>query len=189
MLALKKLIRTQKEIEKLYNLKSNENNDKKQIENILQQNNINFVLFDETKETILTIWNKYKDKQFGEKTEQKIKTEIENAFDNEIFVYFNDSEIEIVLRDETKQFTSHFERLVIYPKKYDDRFLIGNKIQERQSNEIYINIKNYIDNLEQTAQELLDLHKKALKKRTFVLFFANSSLFLLFLAILLYPLK
>ena len=79
MLALKKLIRTQKEIEKLYNLKSNENNDKKQIENILQQNNINFVLFDETKETILTIWNKYKDKQFGEKTEQKIKTEIESC--------------------------------------------------------------------------------------------------------------
>jgi len=158
-----KLLKTQKEIATILEQPpATTDNDK--IKKVLLHNNLKMTIFGETIDTVCAIWNQYAGKQFGDKTADKVKKEIEQQLDNMFFVYFAGREIWLNLRDTTKKYNDNrFDTVKIITKKYDDKMLDNNKMQEIQPQMFCVYaIKNYIDDIDATTTKIIEAHKTAL---------------------------
>lgn len=156
---------TLKEIEKINTARKEQDSEQKQIKIILLKNNLKIAIFKDTIKTICEIWNKYTGKQYGEKTKDKIKKEIEQTFDNNFFIHIGYDYIYINLRNETKQYNhSFFDSLKIYTKYGDFHPLKNNTIQKIDPTYFYIyGVKNYIKNIDTTILKIQQAHQKALE--------------------------
>ena len=159
-----KLLKTQKEIATILE-QPLATTDEEKLKRVLLRNNLKMTIFSETIDTICTIWNQYAGKQFGEKTADKVKKEIEQQFDNLFFIHFCGREIWLNLRDTTKKYNDNrFDTVKIITKKYDDKMLDNNKMQEIQPQMFCVYaIKNYIDDIDTTTKTIIEAHKMALE--------------------------
>ena len=167
---LLKLERENKKLEEIRNSKENET--KKQIKTILQKNNIKIAFFQEVAHSIVEVWNQNEGKQAGEKTRQKIAEEIEQIFDNKIFVYVFKSEyyptttVTVTTKDKTGKYTGN-EKITIISnninlKPIDQTNKINKiKIEELREQDAI----TYVDDLDKTANEIIELHKQAEQKQ------------------------
>lgn len=157
-----------RELKKLEQLRANtKDTTSDKIAIMLQQDNIKKGLFDDTIEKVLEIWNKYKGKQLGERTKEKIQQEIEQHFNNNIFVYIYNGDysynthITITTKDKTKNYNGDY-KIQITTHDYKNKFLIDNQIQEitkEQAREE--KAKDYIKNPQEQANKIIKLHEKA----------------------------
>ena len=167
------LSKLEKEIKKLEEIRnSKENETKKQIKIILQKNNVKIAFFQDIAFSVVEIWNKYEGKQAGEKTRQKIAEEIEEIFDNKIFVYIFKSEyyptttITITTRDETGKFTGSEEITIITNNLSTKPIDKTNKINTIKLEELREqDATTYIEDLDKTTSEIIELHAQAEQKQ------------------------
>lgn len=167
---LLRLERENKRLEEIRNSKENET--KKQIKTILQKNNIKIAFFQEVTYSIVEVWNQYEGKQAGEKTRQKIAEEIEQIFDNKIFVYIFKSEyyptttITVTTKDNTGKYTGN-EKITIISNNINlkpiDQTNKINKIKLEELREQ--DVATYVEDIDKTANEIIELHKQAEQKQ------------------------
>lgn len=151
-----------KEIEKLNQIKGETTNEK--IKKILQNENIKTTFFNDVINKIVEIWNKYEGKQLGEKTRQKIKEEVETHFDNEIFFYPYAQEFSIMNRDASKKYNGNL-KITIVSKNWQNKFTEENKILKLQIENLTEQTTHcrYVENLDETVNQIIEEHQKALK--------------------------
>lgn len=157
-----------KELDKLYNIKdTEEDTQSKRIKLKLQKNNTLLALFEDVKNKVVEIWNKYENKSIGEKTTQKIQQEIENAFDNEIFVYINYINIHITTRTKDKKYTGE-TKITLFA---NNNSYYGIKTQENKAIKLNIEdvriaeVKTFVENLDKSVKKIEELHQKAYQKQ------------------------
>ena len=132
----------------------------------LQQDNLKMALYDDTIEKVIEIWNKYKNKQLGERTKEQIIDEIQQHFNNKIYVYISnynsyDESISIALKNENNYCNNNY-RIEIITNEYNIKLLKNNQIQEitkEQTREK--ETKQYIKNPQEQANKIIKLHEKA----------------------------
>jgi len=160
-----------KEIEKADKIRnSNEAETAKKIQIILQNNNIKIGFFKDTAEVVANIWNKYKGKQAGAKTRQKIGEEIANAFDGNIFAYVYTAEYShatsiTILTNDTAEYSRGYkiELITKYPHTLINK---GNTIQEISPEDLReCEAKEYTENTKATALQIIELHRQAEEKQ------------------------
>ena len=151
-----------KEIEKLNNLKENGTPNKK-IEILLQTDNVKIGLYNDIINTVVEIWDKYENKQLGDKTKEKIKLEIEQIFDNKIFVHPYYNYIYITTRDASGKYKGD-TYIRIITNHYEKKLTENNKILKLNIEDLREEEKNtYTTNLTETANEIIHQHKQALQ--------------------------
>lgn len=149
-----------KELNKLNNLKENGTQAKK-IEILLQNDNVKIGLYNDVIDAVVETWNKYSGKQLGERTAEKIKMELEQLFDNKIFAYIRNSYIYITTRDASGKYKGNAE-IEIKPNHYEKKMTENNKILTLNVEDLHeTDNNNYTENLEETATQILELHKQA----------------------------
>ena len=157
---MKQLNNYLKELNKLNELKENGTQAKK-IEILLQTDNVKIGLYNDVIDAVVETWNKYSGKQLGEKTAEKIKMELEQLFDNKIFAYIRNSYIYITTRDASGKFTGN-TKIEIRPNHYEKKMTENNKILTLNVEVLHeIDNNKYTENLEETATQILELHKQA----------------------------
>ena len=132
----------------------------------LLDNNAKYALMQDTLPTIIEVINANSGKPFGEKTKERIQTEIQNKLDNNVFVYISKNDIYISNRTEDKQYSGNFA-VTCYATYTDGK---QNSITdgENKLQEISIDIFHtfgevvYTANARATAKKLIALHQKAL---------------------------
>lgn len=153
-----------KEIEKLDKLQNN-GTDINQLKILLQTDNTKIALYNDVIDSIIGTWNKYENKQLGDKTKEKIKLEIEQIFDNTIFVYISKNEFRVYTRDANKKFNGKTLIEIITKNWEYNTTTEDNKIKQI-SKDMFMErntYNNYTENIEETANEIISLHKQALQ--------------------------
>lgn len=157
-----------KELTKLYNIRdTEEDSQSKRIKLKLQRNNTLLALFEDVKNTVVEIWNKYENKSIGEKTTEKIQKEIENAFDDEIFVYINYNNIYITTRTKDKKYTGE-TKITLFA---NNNSYYGIKTQENKAIKLNIEdvriaeVKTFVENLDEAVKKIEELHQQAFGKQ------------------------
>lgn len=157
---MKQLNNYLKELNKLNELKNTET-PQDQLKKLLQLDNIKIALYNDVIDAVVETWNKYENKQLGEKTQEKIKLEIEQLFDYKIFAYIRNSYIYITTRDASGKFTGN-TKIEIRPNHYEKKMTENNKILTLNVEDLHeIDNNKYTENLEETATQILELHKQA----------------------------
>jgi hypothetical protein len=163
---MKKLLNYERELNNLKGMENNTDIDK--IKLLLQKDNIKLALFDDVVPVLVEVWNKYANKQLGERTREKIRNEVQERLDNNIFCYIaNDyyycnERITITTRDESKQFTGDF-KIEISSNNPNFRLVdTSNKIQELKIENLKENsARQKTEDLQATAERIVELHKQA----------------------------
>lgn len=159
-----------KELLKMDELKNNNGDTIAKIQKKLQNNNIKIGLYNDIINIVVETWNKYAGKKAGEKTREKIAKEIENTFNNNIFVYITGGEyvseqnIYITTKDETGNYTGN-TKIRIYTRTLQNRLI------NRDNTINNINIEDlkeadantYTADTLATAQKIVELHEHAKK--------------------------
>lgn len=149
-----------KELNKLDNLQENGTPNKK-IEILLQTDNVKIGLYNDVINTVVETWNKYENKQLGDKTKEKIKLEIEQIFDNKIFVYPYYNYIYITTRDASGKYKGDTDIRII-TNNYEKKLTENNKILKLNVEDLREEEYNtYTTNLTETANEIIKQHEKA----------------------------
>lgn len=130
--------------------------------------NAKIALFNETLPTVLKVLEKYKNKPYGPKTEQKIKDEIKEKTNCGFYISSKYSSQEYHIF--TLEFISNDYNIVCGTKYIDGKqkkLLDDNKIQvpELKDLTIYYSSKEYIDNIPKRIKDLKRLYKKAYEKQ------------------------
>lgn len=158
------LTRYLKEIEKLDKLQNN-GADIDQLKILLQTDNTKIALYNDVIDSIIETWNKYENKQLGDKTKEKIKLEIEQIFDNTIFVYISKNEFRVYTRDANKKFNGR-TLIEITTKNWEYNTTTEDNKIKQISKDMFMERStdnNYTENIEETANEIITLHKQALQ--------------------------
>lgn len=151
-----------KEIEKLDKIQNN-GADIDQLKILLQTDNTKIALYNDVIDSIIETWNKYENKQLGDKTKEKIKLEIEQTFDNKIFVYINYNYIYITTRDASGKYNGD-TNIKIITNHYEKKLTENNKILKLNIEDLREEEENtYTTNLTETANKIITLHKQALQ--------------------------
>ena len=130
--------------------------------------NAKIALFNEITPIVLEVLEKYKNKPYGPKTEQKIRDEIKEKINCNFYI-----------SDRYSSQEYHILPLNIYGNAYDiecgtkyiegkqKKLLDDNKIQVPELNDLtlYYTSKEYIDNIPKRIRELKKLYKKAYEKQ------------------------
>lgn len=103
------------------------------IENRILKDNARNALFDEVMPKAIEIWNKYAGKQYGEKTKEKIRKEVNEATGCYLYAssgYSSDEFFLVPSVDSEVEYWFLPRDLEVYPHPYNSgRFLVNNKIQ------------------------------------------------------------
>ena len=160
-----------KEVEKLQEIDKEQDETKRKIKTILQNNNIKIALLNDVAPTLAEIWNKYEGKQLGEKTYNKILKEFEAAFNYDFFIYpprdiqYEQQYITITDKDASRKYSGNI-KIKIYTV---NNFLINNKIQKITAETLKeYDTKNYVENLDAAADEIIALHKEAVQHQELI---------------------
>lgn len=132
------------------------------------KSNAKIALFKETLPTVLEVLEKYKDKPYGPKTEQKIKDEIKEKTNCGFYISSRYSSQEYHIFP--LEFISNDYNIVCGTKYIDGKqkkLLDDNKIQVPELNDLtlYYSSKEYIDNIPKRIKDLKKLYKKAYEKQ------------------------
>lgn len=131
-----------------------------EIVNRILRNNAKIALFEQIKNDLIEVLNKYNSKSIGEKTAEKIKNEMMERCN--VRVYINDREITVYPNHE-RTFNDYNLSLFLNTGNYDNNyFLKGNKLQCEYLNTIYIGyVYNFVENpaerIEQIKQKQIEL--------------------------------
>ena len=157
---MKQLNNYLKELNKLNGLKDAETPHGK-LKKLLQLDNIKIALYNDVIDAVVETWNKYSGKQLGERTAEKIKMELEQIFDNKIFAYIRNNYIYITTRDASGKYKGDAE-IEIKTNHYEKKMTENNKILTLNVEDLHeTDNNNYTENLEETATQILELHKQA----------------------------
>lgn len=127
--------------------------------NILN-NNYKIALFYELMPRALEVFNKWKNKPYGEKTKEKIKEEILEKTGKVVYIQDNSFRCIGINGD----YGNNLECGTKYIDGSKKPILVDNKIQELNMDDLevyYIN-KDYVENLDKEVEIILELHNKAL---------------------------
>nr|UVN03824.1 MAG: hypothetical protein [Bacteriophage sp.] len=129
--------------------------------------NAKIALFNEIMPQVLEVLAKYKNKSYGQKTEQKIKDEIKEKTNCSFYIsYRYTQEYHII----PLEFNNNDYNIECGPKCIDGKqkkLLEDNKIQVPELDDltIYYSSKEYIDNIPKRIKDLKRLYKKAYEKQ------------------------
>lgn len=130
--------------------------------------NAKIALFNEVIPQVLEVLAKYKNKPYGQKTEQKIKDEIKEKINCGFYISSRYSSQEYHIF--SLEFISNVYNIECGTKYIDGKqknLLDDNKIQVPELNDLtlYYTSKEYIDNIPKRIKELKKLYKKAYEKQ------------------------
>lgn len=125
----------------------------------LMESNARTTLFYETMPVVIEVWNKYKGKRCGEKTYQKIKDEIFEKTNCHVYLSgYNNDKFSI-------SYGEYYGRYNVDAyTTYEHNVLINNVIQEITMDD-FQNKKDYVEDIEKRAEELINKYSEAMKKR------------------------
>ena len=130
--------------------------------------NAKIALFNETIPVVLEVLEKYNNKPYGPKTEQKIREEIKEKTNCSFYISdrYSSQEYHII----PLEFSNNDYNIECGTKYIDGKqkkLLDDNKIQVPELNDltIYYASKEYIDNIPKRIKELKKLYKKAYEKQ------------------------
>lgn len=127
--------------------------------------NAKIALFNEVMPQVLEVLEKYKNKPYGQKTEQKIKDEIKEKTKCGFYISkeYNSQEYHIF----HLEFNCNIECGTKFIDGKKKNLLDDNKIQVPELNDItiYYSSKEYIENIPKRIEDLKILHKKAYEKQ------------------------
>lgn len=131
-------------------------------------NNAKIALFNEVMPQALEVLAKYKNKPYGQKTEQKIKDEIKEKTNCSFYINerYNSQEYHIIPLEFSGN-TYNIECGTKFENGEQKKLLINNKIQvvEFEELSLYYTSKEYIENIPQRIKQLKKLYKKAVEKQ------------------------
>lgn len=130
--------------------------------------NAKIALFNEVMPQVLEVLEKYKNKSYGPKTEQKIRDEIKEKINCSFYISsrYSSQEYHII----PLEFSNNDYNIECGTKYIDGKqkkLLEDNKIQVPGLNDLtlYYSSKEYIDNIPKRIKELKRLYKKAYEKQ------------------------
>lgn len=130
--------------------------------------NAKIALYSETMPVALEVLEKYKNKPYGPKTEEKIKDEIKEKINCSFYISdrYNSQEYHIIPLEYSDN-TYNIECGAKYIDGKQKKLLEENKIQVLELNDLtlYYSSKEYIDNIPKRIKELKRLYKKAYEKQ------------------------
>ena len=130
--------------------------------------NAKIALFNEVMPQALEVLAKYKNKPYGQKTEQKIKDEIKEKTNCSFYINerYNSQEYHIIPLEFSGN-TYNIECGTKLENGEQKKLLINNKIQvvEFEELSLYYTSKEYIENIPKRIKELKRLYKKAYEKQ------------------------
>lgn len=131
-------------------------------------NNAKIALFNSTLPIVLEVLAKYKNKPYGQKTEEKIRDEIKEKTNCSFYISdrYNSQEYHIIPLEYSGS-TYNIECGSKYIDGKQKKLLDENKIQALEFSDItlYYTSKEYIDNIPKRIKELKRLYKKAYEKQ------------------------
>lgn len=132
---------------------------------LFQKNNAKIAAFNEFLPVVLEVWNKYSNKPYGEKTKQKIYTEIKERCNCSFYVHngFNITPLNEQCRNTDYNFTCGTK----YENGNNKPLLVDNKIQKLDFDDFelyYINI-NYVTDVPETIENIRKLEAEAIAKQ------------------------
>ena len=132
---------------------------------LFQKNNAKITAFVEFLPVVLEVWNKYANKPYGEKTKQKIYTEIKERCNCSFYVHngFNITPLAEQNRNTDYGFTCGTK----YENGSNKPLLIDNKIQalDFEDFELYYINDNYIADIPAIIEQMQKLETKAIEKQ------------------------
>lgn len=130
--------------------------------------NAKIALYSETMPVVLEVLAKYKNKPYGQKTEEKIRDEIKEKTNCSFYISdrYNSQEYHII----PLEYSCNTYNIECGPQYIDGKqkkLLDENKIQALEFSDItlYYTSKEYIDNIPKRIKELKRLYKKAYEKQ------------------------
>lgn len=130
--------------------------------------NAKIALYNETLPIVLEVLAKYKNKPYGQKTEEKIKDEIKEKTNCSFYISdrYSSQEYHII----PLEFSGNTYNIECGPKYIDGKqkkLLDENKIKFLEFSDLtlYYTSKEYIDNIPKRIKELKKLYKKAYEKQ------------------------
>lgn len=130
--------------------------------------NAKIALYSETMPVVLEVLAKYKNKPYGQKTEEKIRDEIKEKTNCSFYISdrYNSQEYHII----PLEYSGNDYNIECGPKYIEGKqknLLNDNKIQVPELNDLtlYYSSKEYIDNIPKRIKELKRLYKKAYEKQ------------------------
>lgn len=130
--------------------------------------NAKIALYSETMPVVLEVLAKYKNKPYGQKTEQKIRYEIKEKTNCSFYISdrYSSQEYHIIPLEYSGN-TYNIECGAKYIDGKQKKLLEENKIQVLELNDLtlYYSSKEYIDNIPKRIKELKRLYKKAYEKQ------------------------
>ena len=130
--------------------------------------NAKIALYSETMPVVLEVLAKYKNKPYGQKTEEKIRDEIKEKTNCNFYISDrNNSQEYHIIPLEYSGNTYNIECGPQYIDGKQKKLLDENKIQALEFSDItlYYTSKEYIDNIPKRIKELKRLYKKAYEKQ------------------------
>lgn len=132
---------------------------------LFQKNNAKIAAFNEFLPVVLEVWNKYSNKPYGEKTKQKIYTEIKERCDCSFYVHngFNITPLTEQDRNTDYDFTCGTK----YENGNNKPLLVDNKIQalDFADFELYYINRNYVADIPATIEQVRKLEAEAIAKQ------------------------
>lgn len=130
----------------------------------LMQNNARISLFNEVMPIVLEVLQKYNGKAHGEKTSEKIRTEIKEKTDCFVYVYSDSFRI---VPCGTVGNTYNVDCGTKYENGNRKKVLIDNKINlvSMEDLEVYYINRTYFEDLDATVEELKRIHTEAKQKQ------------------------
>ena len=130
----------------------------------LLKNNARVALFNELKPVIAEVLSKYNGKPYGEKTRDKISTEINERAGVRCYIvaeYLHSQQINIYTG------SNDFNITLGYPGNSELKFLVDNKIQptEPEQFELYYISRVYFEDIPGAIKEMKKAYKKAVEKQ------------------------
>ena len=132
---------------------------------LFQKNNAKIAAFNEFLPVVLEVWNKYSNKPYGEKTKQKIYTEIKERCNCSFYVHnsFNITPLTEQGRNTDYNFTCGTK----YENGNNKPLLVDNKIQalDFADFELYYINRNYVTDIPETIENIRKLEAEAIAKQ------------------------